>query len=243
MSDPSREASFYVGRKSLHMQVKMDKVDKVDNVDKGDSKPSVAPISARSSVRSMSASTPTPTPSRTPLPARTPLPGRTPVPARTPLPPSAAIKRTTGPTLVRGLTMSRSTFAGFCLTAFACGIVTTVAVDRARPRAVDDVVVATPSPAAPPAASPLPASRVLPEIRMLPVAAQIERAPAPEPEPSTTATTPPPARADAVVRRQTVREAAPPIQPVRKRRAAATIPGAKSPPDPPATERWADPFE
>jgi hypothetical protein len=62
------------------------------------------------------------------------------------------------------------------------------------------------------------------------------------PEPSTAATAPP-ARAEAVVRRQTVREALPPIQPVRKRRAAAAVPGAQGPPQPPPTERWTDPFE
>jgi hypothetical protein len=40
--------------------------------------------------------------------------------------------------LERGLTMSKSTFAGFCLTAFACGIVTTVALDRVWPRMEGD---------------------------------------------------------------------------------------------------------
>jgi hypothetical protein len=145
--------------------------------------------------------------------------------------------------------MSRSTFAGFCLTAFACGIVTTVAVDRVRPRADDDVMVrteppssvATPSTRAPAAASPLPAPRILPEIRLLPVAAQVEPMAAQvEQTPPATAMS---ARAETVVRRQTVREASPPIQPARKRRAAATAPGAQSPPEPPATERWTDPFE
>ena len=196
------------------------------------------------------------------------------------------MRRPSGPVRVRGLTMSRSTFAGFCLTAFACGIVTTVAVDRVRFQASDDVAARVDPPRAAAATAPAPAEpgraaepRVLPEIRVLPAAEPTLSAPATEPAVARSAghravasapegavasaperavasaperavassgaeraVAPPPARAEAPVRRQVARDVAPPVQPVRKRRATAPA-SSDEPSDPPPTEKWNDPFE
>jgi len=224
LSEPKSEAAFYVGRRSFHMQVK--KLDKKA----APSPPALSPPPATPPPLTARASLPTPTP--TPSPAR--------APQRTP----TAVRRPSVPALERGLTMSRSTFAGFCLTAFACGIVTTVAVDRLRFRASDDIASRTDPPRGPSVAAAAPRAptqpaepRVVPEIRVLPAAEPAPAAPSGEP-----AVAPTPAHAEAPVRRQLVRDVTPPIQPARKRR-AATPSSAEGPADPPPTERWTDPFE
>jgi hypothetical protein len=79
------------------------------------------------------------------------------------------------------------------------------------------------------------------------VAPEIHALPSPLPATARPATVPvlapPAAQAEAPVRRQVVRDVVPPVQPLRKRRAAAPASVADGAEDPPATEKWNDPFE
>jgi hypothetical protein len=87
------------------------------------------------------------------------------------------------PASITEVVLSRTSLAGICLIAFACGIVTTVMVDSARPRASEhDVAAREPEPAAPPAA---PASEPVAPARVaaMPIAptpaVHVQAAPAP----------------------------------------------------------------
>jgi hypothetical protein len=65
-----------------------------------------------------------------------------------------------------GITMAKTTFAGFCLTAFAFGIVTAVLIDRIRPRTYTEPAATRLEPLpVPPAREP---KAFVPEIRELP---------------------------------------------------------------------------
>ena len=65
-----------------------------------------------------------------------------------------------------GITMAKTTFAGFCLTAFAFGIVTTVLIDRIWPRTYEEPAATRLEPLPVP---PTPAPKAfVPEIRQLP---------------------------------------------------------------------------
>jgi hypothetical protein len=73
------------------------------------------------------------------------------------------------PEIVGGITMSKSTFAGFLLTAFAFGIVATVVIYRTLPPRTYEEPAATrlePLPSPPPPPAP---RTFAPEIRELPV--------------------------------------------------------------------------
>jgi hypothetical protein len=106
---------------------------------------------------------------RGPAPAIAAVPG---LPAaRTPLPPPPARSLSYPPQvtpyprqpsgeLVRGITMAKSTFAGFCLIAFAFGIVTTVMIDRIWPRVEEE-----PATRLEPIAAEPPARPIAPEIQ------------------------------------------------------------------------------
>ena len=163
------------------------------------------------------------------------------------------------PQMVRGLTMSRSAFAGFCLTAFACGIVTTVAVDRIRPGG-DDSARAETTRALPAAVQIAPAL----EVHELappapPPAATVVTTPAPEAGPARVAATAPrPAAPVAAARRQQpdigrVPEKTPgPRQVNRAATSSGSAPARKHAPAAAArpegasdapTETWSDPFE
>jgi hypothetical protein len=96
-------------------------------------------------------------PTTMPTPPR-PIPSPTPV--TTPYPRKVTAE------LSGGITMAKTTFAGFCLTAFAFGIVTTVLIDRIWPRRYEEPAATRLEPL------PVPASRApkpfVPEIRELP---------------------------------------------------------------------------
>ena len=160
--------------------------------------------------------------------------------------------------VVRGLTMARSTFAGFCLTAFACGILTTVAIDRVWPGGGIDASGRY-EPARPVTALPLsppdPVRSAAVEIHQLP----------PPPAPVEIHQLPPPARAGRGRRAPRGREAG--QRPDRGPNAGATtagvprgddaerrvgakvrVPGRAAPLDdepkePAPTKKWVDPFE
>jgi hypothetical protein len=101
--------------------------------------------------------------------ARTPPPKPTPPrPISNPPPVTTPYPRKVTAELSGGITMAKATFAGFCLTAFAFGIVTAVLIDRVWPRRYEEPAAMRLEPL------PVPAPRApkpfVPEIRELPSA-------------------------------------------------------------------------
>ena len=83
------------------------------------------------------------------------------------------------PASIAEIVLSKTSLAGICLIAFACGIVTTVMVDRARPRASErDVATREPEAAAPASEPVAPAQVAATPIAPAQVAA-VQAAPAP----------------------------------------------------------------
>ncbi len=149
MGQEKSDPAFYVGRKSFGMKV-------IPTT----SGPVPAPVPAAGRPQGHR---PAPAPvavARTPLPRPTPSRSLSYPPQVTPYP-----RQPTGE-LVRGITMAKSTFAGFCLIAFAFGIVTTVMIDRIWPRVEEEPATRLEPMAAP---EPIPAPRpFVPEIRQIP---------------------------------------------------------------------------
>ncbi|HVT09089.1 MAG TPA: hypothetical protein VHO67_16630, partial [Polyangia bacterium] len=89
----------------------------------------------------------------------------------------------------KGVLISRSTLAGLCLTAFACGIITTVAISHGgRPPVVAQQAVEQQPAAEPPPAPPVAAKPAAAEVAAAapapadPLVVQMAAAPAAEPE-------------------------------------------------------------
>jgi hypothetical protein len=124
----------------------------------------------------------------------------------------------------REVVIARSTLIGICLTAFACGIVTTVALDRHHFRAMErdllrahDEQTAFAPPEQPPAPAPAPAAEMAPPQPQAAAPAPVAPAPAP-------AAAPAPAPAAPVAEPVVVQMAAP---------AAVDTPPAKAVAEPP----------
>ncbi len=149
----------------------------------------------------------------------------------------------------RQIALTRSTLIGICLTAFACGIVTTVALDRHHfrtleheLRAAEQAVVAPPSPPEPVQEAPAPQAPAAPVAA--PVVVQLGTESAAPVEPSKPAAEPgkpvdlpaKPAIARAAVAR-TPRPTAAPRPAMHHKAAGETAPDA-----PAAGADWVDPF-
>jgi hypothetical protein len=139
--------------------------------------------------------------------------------------------------------LAKSTLVGLCLTAFACGIVTTVAVDHhhmhgleQRLRAVEVAAAATPPPAPPVVAEVAPHAPAAPE----PVLVQLPRTSAPEA--AAPDKTPDKATAPRLAAARTPRPPTP-RAPVVRRHAPAAPETSRAPTTPPAAAAaWVDPF-
>jgi len=164
----------------------------------------------------------------------------------------------------REVVLARSTLIGICLTAFACGIVTTVALDRHHVSAMEremlrahdeQAAVESPAPAPAPAAEMAPPQAVAPApvaaapapvaepvVVQLGTPASVDTPPAkPVAEPAKpVADAPKPATARAAAAR-TPRPPAPARPAAHHKTAAEATPGT-APPASPAAGEWKDPF-
>jgi hypothetical protein len=93
-------------------------------------------------------------------PQSTPTPPR---PISYPPPVTTPYQRKVTAELSGGITMAKATFAGFCLTAFAFGIVTTILIDRIWPRRYEEPAATRLQPL--PAPTPPAPKPFVPEIR------------------------------------------------------------------------------
>jgi hypothetical protein len=151
----------------------------------------------------------------------------------------------------KGVLIGKSTLAGLCLTAFACGIIATVAIDHrgGAPVAQAPVAHAAPAPETTPVAAPAPQaiaeapSNPAPgATASVPVVVQMAATPAAAPESTPQKAAPTPAVAAARAARPSVVARTPPV---RRHVPPAGEPGTGTdapPSTPPAAAKWVDPF-
>lgn len=159
--------------------------------------------------------------------------------------------------LVHGIALAKSTLVGLCLTAFSCGIMCTVAIDRYWPRARTECVGAQPgtthaaaptgpvieAPARPASANAPSGADVVslpPYGEKLPTADKVIAVEAAAVAPAAVAPPSPATRTTAPVRLAPSQAQAQGRSVVRKRPAPATVTAEKSSASP--TETWTDPF-